>query len=964
MIHEPETLRLVGDFAQEHFGLHGPVEALPGEFDLNFKVGEGAGARLLKLAPQDRLAILDLTRSALTHLKGLGGRVPVPVPPMSRTGAEGFPQLRVAGVPFSALCLTFLPGSPLGVAAPPTPALTVEVGELLGTVDLALAPFDHPTLDRPFPWRLDQGLERVASALDDVDAATRPLVERALERARTWIDPLRGELPVAVIHNDVNDYNILVGNGEASSRVTGLIDFGDMVRGWRAAEPAVAGAYLMMGARDPVERACHLVRGYGRKVDLTDEECAALVPLAALRLCLSITVQSRQIRGQPENEYLSVSQAPARALLQILEEEDWHLAESRVRHAAGKAPVAALSAVNHWIAGARKASPMDPDLLTRPTRIDLGVESLDLPHPDLVPNGPALDSWVVERLEAAGATVGVGRYCEARLVYDDPLFDAPADPVAEARTIHIGLDLFLPPGTPIRAVLPGTVETVRDNAAHLDYGPTVVLRHEPEGPPPFYTLYGHLNAATLEHRAPGERVSAGDVIGWLGDRPENGGWPPHLHLQLVLSSTHGPAWDPERLAGFPGVARPGLVPVWTAISPDPAALSGLPGEEGDWSAMARLDRTSELRDRRARTLGPSLSLAYDEPLHIVRGRGAYLYDASGRNFLDTVNNVAHVGHGNLRVWDALRRQSRVLNTNTRYLHDEIIALAEELKATLPDSLEVLYFVCSGSEANELALRLARSHTGRRGVVVLDGGYHGNTEGLVAVSPYKFDGPGGAGGSPDVAVAPTPDPYRLSREEALAGLEQALTVPPDGPAALLVEPILSCAGQIVPWEGYLSRAFESARHCGAVCIADEVQVGFGRVGDAFWGFEAAGAHPDVVTMGKPMGNGHPIGAVATTRAIAESFSSGMEYFNTFGGNPVSCAVARAVLSEILDHGLQARAASMGAALLEGLREIAEVRPVVGDVRGRGLFLGVELVSDPERKTPAPGRAKAVVEALKR
>ncbi|HEY7523210.1 MAG TPA: aminotransferase class III-fold pyridoxal phosphate-dependent enzyme [Candidatus Limnocylindrales bacterium] len=387
-------------------------------------------------------------------------------------------------------------------------------------------------------------------------------------------------------------------------------------------------------------------------------------------------------------------------------------------------------------------------------------------------------------------------------------------------------------------------------------------------------------------------------------------------------------------------------------------------------------RTSEtLLERRRRLLGPSLSLSYRTPLHIVRGRGAYLYDADGTEFLDCVNNVAHVGHAHPRVVEAASRQMAELNTNTRYLHETVLDYAERLTATLPDPLEVAYFVNSGSEANELGLRLARAASGRRDVLVLDVAYHGNTGGLVEVSPYKFDGPGGAGRPEHVHVAPLPDPYRgahrgRTEEAGVAYAADLERVVEDAAAAnrpigtFLVEPIPGTAGHIVPPPGYLAAAFARARAAGAVIVADEVQTGFGRVGEPWWwAAEAQGAVPDVVTMGKPIGNGHPIGAVVTTRAIADAFANGMEYFSTFGGNPVSAAVGLAVIDVIEDEGLRANARDVGARLLLGLEGLRGRYPEVGDVRGIGLFIGVEIVRDPGTREPNGDRAGRLVEAAR-
>ena len=364
---------------------------------------------------------------------------------------------------------------------------------------------------------------------------------------------------------------------------------------------------------------------------------------------------------------------------------------------------------------------------------------------------------------------------------------------------------------------------------------------------------------------------------------------------------------------------------------------------------------------RRQRMGPSLSLSYRTPLHIVRGQGAYLYDADGRAYLDCVNNVAHVGHAHPRVVEAGIAQMRVLNTNTRYLHENVVRYAERLTALLPDHLEVCYFVNSGSEANELALRLARAATGRPDVAAVDVAYHGNTQRLIEVSAYKFNGPGGAGQSPDVQVVPLPDPYRGTHRGTgpdvatayvadASGVLEAAAADGHPAGALIAEAIPSTAGQIVPPAGWLTGLFDEARRVGAVPIADEVQVGFGRVGTEVWAFGAQGARPDIVTMGKPIGNGHPLGAVVTTRAIADAFANGMEYFNTFGGNPVSAAIGLAVLDVIRDEGLQEHAGITGKRLLAGLRELQARHEAIGDARGMGLFVGIELVRDRETREP--------------
>ncbi|EDM81932.1 putative enzyme with aminotransferase class-III domain protein [Plesiocystis pacifica SIR-1] len=381
----------------------------------------------------------------------------------------------------------------------------------------------------------------------------------------------------------------------------------------------------------------------------------------------------------------------------------------------------------------------------------------------------------------------------------------------------------------------------------------------------------------------------------------------------------------------------------------------------------------ELLAARRRRLGPSLSLSYASsgmPLYIRRGEGSWLFDEHDQAFLDCVNNVCHVGHCHPRVVEAGAAQMARLNTNTRYLHEGLVDYAEALCATLPAPLEVVYLVNSGSEANELALRLARDYTGGFDVAVLDAAYHGNTGNLVDMSPYKFDAPGGRGRREWVHVLPTPDPYRGAHGDdgpayaaALDAADAAARGRGSRLAALFCESVLGCAGQVVPASGFLAAAYARARAAGAVCIADEVQVGFGRVGDGMWAFEAEGVVPDILTLGKPIGNGHPLGAVVTTRAIAEALGGGrMEFFCTFGGNPVSAAVGAAVLAVIEDEGLVANARDTGSWLRGAFEQLA-ADPVlgrgIGEVRGRGLFIGVELVEDRSTKRPDAARASAIV-----
>jgi 4-aminobutyrate aminotransferase-like enzyme/aminoglycoside phosphotransferase (APT) family kinase protein len=386
-----------------------------------------------------------------------------------------------------------------------------------------------------------------------------------------------------------------------------------------------------------------------------------------------------------------------------------------------------------------------------------------------------------------------------------------------------------------------------------------------------------------------------------------------------------------------------------------------------------MDSKTVLSDRKA-YVGKSLSIAYQKPLRIIGGAFQYLYDDIGRSFLDAVNNVPHVGHCHPRVVRAAQQQMAILNTNTRYLHDNLTEYAKGLTAKLPNPLSVCFFVNSGSEANEIALRMAKIHTKQSDFIVVDNAYHGNTSALIDISPYKFDGPGGNGKPPNVQKVTMPDTFRgpYKANEMDAGQKYAHHVQEAvetiqnsnrGVAAFVCESLMGCAGQIIFPDGYLKSAYKFVQDAGGLCIADEVQVGFGRVGSHFWAFETQGVVPDIITLGKPIGNGHPLGAVVTTPEIADSFNNGMEFFSTFGGNPVSCAVGLAVLDVIEEEKLQDNAKIVGAYLKNCLEKLKSKYTLVGDVRGLGLFIGVELVLNRETLEPATQQARNIIERMK-
>ncbi len=415
------------------------------------------------------------------------------------------------------------------------------------------------------------------------------------------------------------------------------------------------------------------------------------------------------------------------------------------------------------------ASILDADLRTEPCVVlDLGVGSTFLGAYPSSSEAAHLSAAITEELKRSGARVAVGRYDEPRLLYNAPQFGASKNPTDERRTIHLGIDLFVEPGTPLRAPLAGAVHILANNAIPLDYGPLVVLKHFTGTGEEFFSLYGHLTEQTLHELSVGQPVARGEVFAHVGAVHENGGWAPHVHFQIILDLL-------DRGADFPGVARASERAIWKALSPDPNLLLRIPVERFPKPSRS----VEQLRTRRKKLLGGSLSVSYAKPLNLVRGWKQFLYDETGRAHLDVYNNVPLVGHSHPRVVEAAQKQLALLNTNTRYLHKNVLRYAERLTELLPEPLKVCHFVNSGSEANELAIRMARAKTGADDIIVLEHAYHGHTNTLIDVSPYKFEGPGGGGRKPWVHVAPIADDYQSRRTIRGARWRNCGDVAPEG-----------------------------------------------------------------------------------------------------------------------------------------------------------------------------------------
>lgn len=939
-----------------HFGIEGELTSLPSERDQNFLVETADGRKLTFkiMNAAEPLSAIEFQTALLRHLESCDSSLAVPRI-LPTTDGQDYALIDSALGQHTVRLVSYLPGRPLAEEGR-TPEILHGLGSFLGRLDRALASFGHPGAHRSFDWEIRAtplSRERLHAV---TDPEQRRLVEKALDVYDARVAPVLKHLRCGVIHNDANDWNVLV----ADARVNGLIDFGDAVHSPIVAELAVACAYAMLDGANPIEAAARIVAGYHAEHPLQDAEFGVILDLIMARLAISVTMSAARRVGAADDPYLFVSEEPAWDLLRKLSLIDHRIATGILRQACGLEAAPGARRIREWLSANRRN--LAPLLNPHPARqekhvLNLGSFDEPLAAASAAQDNAGADRAYAELVRRHGFTLGLGPWGERRVIYTAPFFKSV---LAEGkrRNVHLGLDIFAPPGTEMFTPLAATVVAATINPEPQDYGGLILLEHEPEPGLRFWTLWGHLDHVSIRERRVGERLEAGSFVARLGDYAENGGWVPHVHLQLITVPY-------EDVSIIPGVGEEAFVTVWEDLYPRPYDFAGLTPE-----AFVRTGRTrDELVERRRERLGRNVSMSYSTPLKMVRGEGVWLYDDSGRAYLDCYNNVAHLGHCHPNVVKAIARQAALLNTNTRYLHDTIIDYTEALARTLPKELDTFFIVCTGSEANDLALRMARTFTGRKDMLVLDWAYHGHTQALIDISPYKYKRKGGGGRPAFTHELPIPEVYRAPIEGTpedicryyaaeAGGLISGLVSEGHAPAAFIAETIPSVAGQILLPPGYLKEVYAHVRRAGGIVIADEVQVGFGRVGNSMWAFEEHGVVPDIVTMGKPIGNGHPLAVVAVRREIADAFANGMEYFNTFGGNPVSCAAGLAVLETLEQDNLLANASEQGAYLLEGMMNLQAKYPAIGDVRGRGLFLGIELVRDRSTKEHAGDLASRI------
>ncbi|MNK65126.1 Acetylornithine/acetyl-lysine aminotransferase [compost metagenome] len=716
---------VIQDLVKEHYGLNVTVKALNGYDELNFLLSDDKNEKyILKVSNESHpFPFLEAQAAIVRHLTKSSISDCFQHFCVNKKGEE-LTKIATDSQTYYIRILNFLEGIFWVDEKNKTTELHYNLGSFLGKMDDALANFSHPAMHRNYTWDISRTSEASDNLKYILNHERRRIAGYFLLQFDTEVLPQIHRLRHAYIHNDANDYNVLV----QGNRVSGLIDFGDMVYTALINNLAIACVYAMLDEEDPLAVATTIVAGYHNSYVLTEQELDLLYYLIAGRLCISVTQSAYNASLDSNNEHHFVTEKPA------------------------------------W------------DLLYKLIKIN-----------------------------------------------------------------------------PIKAQ---------------------------------------------------------DAF--------------------------------RRACGFDGLIND--------------------------------DDYSELLEIRKQKIGRNLSIGYKDKLKIVKGALQYLYDDKGRTFVDCVNNPSHVGHCHPVVVRKMQKQIATLNTNTRYLNDAITEYAKKLTATLPDKLSVCYFVNSGSEANDLAIRMSRHFTKQKDIIVLDHAYHGTSTVAMEMSPYKFDSKGGSGQMPWIHKAINPDlyrgPYKYGDTEAgekyaadVQRIIEDLKKEDKAPAVFICETLLGVGGQIPLPENYLKTVYEYVRAAGGVCIADEVQVGFGRIGDHFWGFELQDVVPDIVVLGKPIGNGHPLAAVIVTEEIAEAFNNGLEYFNTFGGNPVSMTTGLAVLDVIKEEEMQQHALETGNYLMNALKGLMNKYPIISDVRGHGLFIGAEMVKDRTTMEPAIPEIDIVVEKLK-
>ena len=897
---------------REHWGLDATAIAeLGSQQDRNFRVDTASGRFVLKFS-NPAIPVSDLKRQHLALARVADATTTLHVPQVQTTpdGREVV-EVIVRGVVVPVRLVSWVDGTPL-TGLPSSVSLAASLGRTAATVATALAELPHTDVPGS-GWDLRRAAALVGELAPSIpDPLERERVQEAARLAAERIVPFAAELPVQLIHGDITDDNVVI-DDDFPDAVSGVIDFGDLSSGWRVAELAVGTATLLHHSPGDPLRVLAQVQAFDELLPLDDNELTALWPLVVLRAAALVAAGHHQLQLDGSNPHVEQELARNATVFRVATELSFDEAELAVR-----ARLRPLSAVPSTA------------LLTAPltaVRLDLSVYS------EVWDAG----SWLSEGTATAAAearrspgTVVATRHGEAR-----PDHGAALSATAP-RSVALGVELRLDGGVPLLAPFTGE--------AALD-GTTLVLSHGD------FAL--RIDGVTDVRVGP---VLGGEPLGTSGDT-----------LYVVACRIRIRNLTPPRRV------RASERALWLEVCPDPSPWLGLAPAPTDPGVPASTAvPASALLERRDASFARVHERYFAQPPRIERGWRHYLLDDDGRSYLDMVNNVAAVGHGHPRIAEAAAAQWRRLNTNSRFHYGELVRYSERLAALAPTGLDTVFLVNSGTEAVDLALRLVRAATGRPTVVALREAYHGWSMGSDAVSSSLNDNPHALETRPDwVRLADTPNPIRGTHRGPDSGpayvadlerLVASLVAEGTPPAALIGEAVFGNGGGVLLPDGYLAGAYAAIRAAGGLCIADEVQVGFGRLGHHFWAFDQQGAVPDVITIAKSIGNGQPLGAVITTRAIAEAFAAEGSFFSSAGGSPVSCLIGNTVLDILDDEGLVDNARTVGDHLQAELTALGARHTSVGAVHGLGLYLGVELVSDRDAMTPDAALASAVCEAL--
>ncbi|MFF2847580.1 aminotransferase [Streptomyces sp. NPDC058001] len=908
--------------AARHLGVTATAEALGSQQDANF---------LLRADDSKALAILKIANPAFG---------PTEIEAQDTAAAliaEAHPELRIATVlrhpdgsprcqavdtengPAVARLLRYLPGGALSGPQHLSPGTVTAMGAVAGRVSRALRDFRHSGLERVLQWdprHADRVVEQLAEHIDEPDR--RAAVREATAAAWARVQGLAAELPTQAVHLDLTDDNLIRAVDSHVPVPDGVIDFGDLTMSWAVGELAVSLSSTLHHDGVEPHHVLPAVRAFHDVRPLSAAEAEALWPLVVLRGAVLVVSGRHQAALDEDNSYVKAAL-----------EREWRIFEQ-----ATSLPLAVMTHLVEDTLGLADA----PATVNAPPQSLLlrGLAADDITVLDLTTGAGAMDhgAWceagVEDRLAelalAEGAAAAATRYGQARLTQAPPLS------AVSPATVSTGMDLWLDRPASAQAPATGRILAAEPGRLEITYGPQVLTLAFPDMVHPLVTT--------------GTTVEAGEGLAHFASDTK---------LHIAIHNPDSPA--------VPRLVRPEYAAGWLALTTDPAPLLGLPvaGPTGQADLLARRDAVFATVQEHY----------YADPPRIERGWRHHLLSTDGRAYLDMVNNVTPLGHAHPRIEQAVARQLRRINTNSRFHYASVVEFTERLIAHLPDPLDTVFLVNSGSEAVDLGIRLAIGASGQPDVVALREAYHGWTYASDAVSTSLQDNPNALATRPGwVHTVDSPNSYRGRHRgpnarryapEAVASIDElAESGRPAG--AFIGETFYGNAGGVPLPDGYLADVYAAVRRHGGLALADEVQVGYGRLGQWFWGFEQQQVVPDIVCVAKAMGNGHPLGAVITSKAVADRYRDQGYFFSSTGGSPVSSAVGLTVLDTLRDEDLQGNAVRVGGHLKKRLEALADRFSIIGAVHGSGLYLGLELVRDRGTLEPATQEAAELCDRM--